>query len=128
MKYFLFVWGFIFFWLLLFGILFISRVRRMETEVVSKETEVQITKIRFSQSRGGIFINDTLVIHSYSKLITGDLSTEDWSLESPPKNYVFSLGDLKVPYMLRKAKDSDTILVEKNRTIYKFLLPSNLNN
>ena len=128
MKYFLFVWGFIFFWLLLFGILFISRVRRMETEVVSKATEVQITKIRFSQSRGGIFINDTLVIHSYSKLITGDLSTEDWSLESPPKNYVFSLGDLKVPYMLRKAKDSDTILVEKNRTIYKFLLPSNLNN
>ncbi|MDY0336146.1 MAG: hypothetical protein RBR47_14425 [Bacteroidales bacterium] len=100
----------------------------MEAEVVSKETEVQITKIRFSQSRGGIFINDTLVIHSYSKLITGDLSTEDWSLESPPKNYVFSLGDLKVPYMLRKAKDSDTILVEKNRTIYKFLLPSNLNN
>jgi len=128
MKYFLFVWGFIFFCLLLFGILFISRVRRMEAEVVSKETEVQITKIRFSQSRGGIFINDTLVIHSYSKLITGDLSTEDWSLESPPKNYVFSLGDLKVPYMLRKAKDSDTILVEKNRTIYKFLLPSNLNN
>lgn len=86
---------------------------------VNQSTEIRLVKITNIQNRGSIFINDTLVINSSSKLLIGAEGYDGWSNRGPIVDYdtipyIHTLGDLKPPYFLEKEKNSDTIVVKKD--------------
>ena len=94
---------------------------------VESDTEVNNLTINAIQNRGGIFINDTLVIRSYSKLIKNVEGFKGWRSDGPiisfsSEPYVHTLGDLSPPYQLSKEKNNDTIIVRKDGYELKFLL------
>ncbi len=109
---------------LIIFLLFFANRKKPDQTIVTYETEIKQVKIQHPQSRGGIIVADTLLVHSNSKLISGNVDSDDWYLTSPPKGYSYRLGGLKVPYILSKAGNSDTIMVKRNNSTYRFLLVS----
>ena len=83
--------------------------------VVDYSTALRSVKIKIPQNRGSIYIFDTLVIHSESKLISKPVGFDYWN---NPDTHNHTLGNLKTPYFLSKASNNDTICVIKDRDTF----------
>jgi hypothetical protein len=96
--------------------------------IVRFGTEVKQTEIDVIPNRGGIFINDTLVINSSAELISENPDcSRIWRSHGPIIDFdtiphQYTLGDMSIPYELSKNENCDTIIIKKDGYELKFLL------
>jgi hypothetical protein len=90
-------------------------------------TEICKGMVSSPQNRGAIRVDDTMLINSRSYLVYHQTGF-DMSLFSKPIVYVgnkpniYKLGDLSIPYQISKFPNSDTIFVNKDGWVLKFIL------
>ncbi len=85
------------------------------------------TTINRISDRGGIFINDTLVINSRCEVVDfpyefNGRATDDPLVNFDTLSHKYGLDDLRIPYELSMDANCDTINVSKGNYKLKFLL------
>lgn len=114
---------FVFFFI---GLIIIGNLIKMPIEV-DYSTGISRSLINAPQNRGGIFINDTLVVNSGCSLLYQTDDFHGWATHGPIIDFdtiphQYTLGDLAVPYELSKKENCDTIIVYKDSYELRFLL------
>ena len=94
---------------------------------VTKNMEILPITINRINNRGGIKINDSLVINARCKLIFCPEGFNGWKTNGPvidfnSKTHIYRLEDLEIPYEISKKPDSDTLFVKLGDEKLLFLL------
>ena len=83
----------------------------------------------YGDLRDVIYLNDSVYVSSYCELTGSNPypSMKIWDIHKPiidldTTRVPLQLGDLKYPYTISKKANSDTLIVEKNKYILKFLM------
>ncbi|MCU7693832.1 hypothetical protein ACFSPU_05760 [Haoranjiania flava] len=105
---------------------FIENKRVENYRPVEKKDSINLL-ITNKQSRGGIFINDSLVIASSIPFIYVPKEFQDWDAMRPiisfsNKAYEYKISDVQIPYQLLKKKNNDTVFVIRKKDTLLLLL------
>lgn len=103
-----------------------DRERYSGLVLVTKDMKVDTTEINSLGDRGTIFLKDKLGVLSFSPVIYEPKGFEGWysinAKLASGKPYINTLDELRLPYLLFKEANSDTIFVFSKGYTLKFLL------
>jgi hypothetical protein len=108
------------------GLIIVGNLIKEPIEI-GYSTGISRVLIEVPQNRGGIFINDALVVNSGCRLLYQIDGFQGWATHGPIIDFdtiphQYTLGDLAIPYELSKKENCDTIVVYKDDYQLRFLL------
>ncbi len=114
----------------LFGLLILhERNNAQKYKVADFTTYIPETFVtgKLGGLRGGLYYNDSCAISTSAKLIENKQGFKNWKsndpyISFPGRTSDHLLNDLSFPYTISKEANSDTLLVQKNGYVLKFLL------
>lgn len=113
------------------GLILISNQQASHYIEACFDTEIDTIQItgyeKYGSLRGAVFYKKSMFVNTSALLIENPFNYNDWKSNGPiidfnSEPHSYTLDDLGLPYTLAKKANSDTIYIEKDGHILKFLM------